>query len=172
MNNRRLIALLAVLFLLAGTLLAASFQENHSQADEVKKQSKMIDMQDSDFDIDLTELRQQLEKLRKIELDAIRKALAEIPGQLEKVRVELANLPAQLKAMNHELKQVPGVLERVEKELDTLPAKLESMGKELEKLKHLNLDKTIEQALESLEGLDERIEKAVEKAVEKKRNDH
>lgn len=163
MMNRKLTALLAVLFMMAGLLTAGVTEQKKAPAKDKQKKSRVIILDGNDIRIDLGNLRRDLKNLTEVELDAVREELADLPQKLKQVEVELAELPARLKAVEKELASLPAVMKQVEKELAGLPDTLKAVEKELAQIRHLDIDKIVAEALKPLENLDKQVEEALKK---------
>lgn len=167
--KRILTVCLAALILMASFLMASGDTEKNRQRKEKKRVDKIVRIDGSDIHIDLSALRGDLKKLTEEEWQSVHKALADLPKTLETVKIELKDLPERLKEVEKELQSLPARIAQVEKELAGLPETLKRMEKDLDKVRELDVDKIVTEALKSLENLDKRIEAAIEGETEKEK---
>lgn len=165
--KRILTVWMAALILMASFLMAATGTEKDHKRKEKKQVEKIVRISGTDIHIDLSKLRGDLKKLTEEELRSVRKALADLPKTLETVEIELKDLPARLKEVEKELQSLPAKIKEMEKELAGLPETMKRVEKELAQVRDLDIDKIVDEALESLKDLDKRIEAAIEREVAK-----
>lgn len=163
MSNRKLIFLLVLLIFAATALLPGMDPQNTSREQQEEKQAALRGVENVGVDIDLEALRRNLENLRKVDWSSIHQALTDLPARLTRIQAALEVLPSRLELIETKLENFPQVMEKVERELELLPMRMKGLEKEIHKLENLNLEKMIENALESLEGLDAEIEKSGQK---------
>jgi|GEM_PF-5314429 len=157
MIHKKLIAILAFLLMLLGTLLPGA-----EKTDKKKESEKTIIVirDNGDLHIDMKELRAALKQLKGLEkLENL-----DIQINLKALHNELAALPGSLKAMQKQLEKLDNLEIRVD--MKGLEKSLETMHRGLEKLDTMNLDVIVEKALKSLDGLEVRIDAAIDAAFE------
>lgn len=165
--KRILTVWMTALILMASFLAASVDTDKSAKRKEKKRVEKIVRISGSDIHIDLSELRGDLKNLTEAELQSVRKALADLPKTLETVEIELKDLPARLKEVEKELQSLPAKIKLMEKELAGLPEAMKKVEKELAQVRDLDIDKIVDQALDSLKDLDKRIEAAIERETNK-----
>lgn len=161
---KKLIALLAMLFILLGNLFSTGVDQDKKNRKE--ENPRVVVLNDHNFHLDLKELRTALKELESLELPEF-----DISVDFTEMNRELAEIPRAFAEVKRELADLDGLdirveLKGIEKSLESLPASLKSMRKELKRINVPDINAILDNSLKSLEGLDQRIKAAIDAAFD------